>query len=118
MSTMTEREMLELAAKAAGYDVRFEPGHVIDAEERDKIIAIIYGHDYADDWSPLADDGDALRLAVTLRIEIGFFAGMVYAGPGGTTKSSVDLKEVQDMQAATRLAIVKAAAEIGRSKHE
>lgn len=65
-------------------------------------------------WDPLIDDADALRLAVTLRItvEIGEVVTGVHAG---------HLKDISyamhngDPFAATRRAIVEAAAEIGRT---
>ncbi|MNN73352.1 hypothetical protein D3C81_1894620 [compost metagenome] len=66
-------------------------------------------------WNPLTDDGDALRLAVKLGIETEFFSGTVYAGPRRTAKYSVDASETLDILAATRRAIVRAAAEIGRA---
>ncbi len=78
---MTDRELLELAAKAAGN------GFVI-------------GY-----WNPLTDDGDALRLAVAL----GLTARMSYNGQDYEAAN-------KDPYAATRRAIVRAAAEIGRSK--
>ena len=60
---MTDREMLELAAKAAGY-VFGEYGGEPARQVTTKIgAAWIY-------WNPLTDDGDALRLAVKLRIDL------------------------------------------------
>lgn len=54
---MTDRELLELAAKAAGYDVTWL-----------KDSQFIHGRD--DWWDPLTDDGDALRLAVKLHMQV------------------------------------------------
>lgn len=51
---MTDRELLELAAKAAG--IKHNPS--LSAACRGERIW----------WNPLADDGDALRLAVKLHI--------------------------------------------------
>ena len=100
---MTDRELLELAAKAAGYVIQWG-----DAWGRD-------GFDYARIngmmWHPLTDDGDALRLAVKLQI---------YVQPDGrhawaTTLQVDTIEEVgDDPCAATRRAIVRAAAEIGK----
>ena len=120
---MTDRELLELAAKAAG----------IVGEWSDT-----YGSITVDDvrvlgfhlWNPLTDDGDALRLAVSLDLCLTPYP--VYARP----KHSVccaqrretphdpddrDLGDViehfgSDKHAATRRAIVRAAAAIGASK--
>jgi hypothetical protein len=91
---MTDREMLELAAKAAGEWPSPEPfEHVLSR------------------WTPLTDDGDALRLAVRLRMNVDWeSADCVWCdNEGGTV-------EGDDPYAATRRAIVRAAAAIGRSK--
>jgi hypothetical protein len=87
---MTDRELLELAAKAAGYwAAEFNcPANLPRP-----------------DWNPLTDDGDALRLAVAL----GLTARMSYNGQDYEAAN-------KDPYAATRRAIVRAAAEIGRSK--
>ena len=59
----TDRELLELAAKAAGIALDGECPHggfwVWDDE-----------HLHHLPWNPLADDGDALRLAVKLDIQV------------------------------------------------
>jgi len=71
---MTDRELLELAAKAAGlkkltkwsdkitdWDSRHHNGSALHAEGAGgQCIS----------WNPLTDDGDALRLAVKLNMEI------------------------------------------------
>ena len=81
---MTDRELLELAAKAAGI------AHVTP-------MMIEWGQ-----WNPLTDDGDALRLAVKLALFESFDFSL---------KISAACSE-DDPLAATRRAIVKAAAEI------
>ena len=97
---MTDRQLLELAAKAAGYDYKpCNGGIVVDG---------IPGN-----WNPLIDDGDALRLAVDLNLQVacGTFKDeevSVYSfGQPPVTEV------VQDRYAATRRAIVRAAAAIG-----
>lgn len=63
---MTDRELLELAAKAAGSDV-FE----LDGGWVQKIGKEIDGLErWVGRWNPLEDDGDALRLAVKLEMQI------------------------------------------------
>jgi hypothetical protein len=92
---MTDRELLEAAAKAAGN------GFVI-------------GY-----WNPLTDDGDALRLAVKLGIDLTFYLDAQGEGPwveAATDDAARDELLQADPYAATRRAIVRAAAEIGRSK--
>lgn len=63
---MTDRELLELAAKAAGFDYEeFLPDD--DRPVIEQFDAIIKGL-----WTPLADDGDRYRLIKALRINIDF----------------------------------------------
>ncbi len=100
---MTDRELLELAAKAAG---------IVGKWERDK--AYVQDRYYFNvpydnhnmltgfEWNPLTDDGDALRLAVKLGI---------FSDTGMTFQF---MESVGD-SAATRRAIVRAAAEIGEA---
>ena len=55
---MTDSELLELAAKAAGYESQgMEDGRM-------------YLFGIQDGWNPLTDDGDALRLVVELMLTI------------------------------------------------
>ena len=110
---MTDRELLELAAKAAGYPL-------IESTRRltkDKYFEIVYnaaGNRAV--WSPLTNDGDALRLAATLRIDVRH-----WDGPDRISGEHPSLKENSIMVDvcggplwATRRAIVRAAAEIGK----
>lgn len=102
---MTDRELLEMAAKAAGY----EPQGWEDGK--------LYLFGVQDGWNPLTDDGDALRLAVRLDITVMQPApedrGSVLAlWPRG---QGVSEPRGQDKCAATRRAIVRAAAEIGKA---
>jgi hypothetical protein len=115
---MTDRELLELAAKAAGLS------------HPDGVYWLT--NDLGYQWNPLIDDGDALRLAVKLRIDISMYdekIGRVYAyckhllGFGTDGEASyqnhapIEQAYGDDPCAATRRAIVRAAAaEIGRLK--
>ena len=58
-----DRELLELAAKAAGLKVRIWNGHT-------GVMCSIDDDRHGRMWMPLTDDGDALRLAVALRLTI------------------------------------------------
>jgi len=66
---MTDKELLEYAARAAGYTT------IQHQNPKDSSLDIRYGIDEAiwngeDYWNPLADDGDALRLAVKMGMEV------------------------------------------------
>jgi hypothetical protein len=100
----TDRELLELAAKAAGIDGFWSGGYLSFIKRS------------GGSWSPLDDDGDALRLAVKLGIVIDTSAGeaSVQYIVGGIARPITEY-EVKGFQAATRRAIVRAAAEIGRA---
>jgi hypothetical protein len=102
--TMTDRELLELAAKAAGWESW-------DWLEDDALN--VYAKDGRHDvFEPLTDDGDALRLAVNLGIQIDPRNPETRVfGPVG---ERVDEYHKPDAFAATRRAIVRAAAEIGK----
>jgi len=70
-------------------------------------------------WNPLDDDGDALRLAVKLNIDVFFHASRVEGHVAGGRIPPVRAIEREDYGddplTATRRAIVRAAAEIGRN---
>ena len=101
MSDMTDREMLALAAKAAGID-----GY--HATRGDGTVCLYDGRVYFD---PLTDDGDALRLAVKLGLSIEFWEGLVIVAD----EHEIGEECGNDPDAATRRAITRAAAEIGRN---
>ena len=102
---MTDRELLELAAKAADIELRWHPDGTAYSDSRCK--------DYWGVWNPIADDGDALRLAVKLRLVCGFVEPNCWAELPGQFPSYEACEP--DPYAATRRAIVRAAAEIGRA---
>lgn len=111
---MSDRELLELAAKAAGINGRwFE----LDAEFKLCPPAISDGTKrYL--WRPLQDDGDALRLALKLGICIQFIPEcdtvQVYQERPTTGESfNVHVAGLGDIE--TRRIITQAAAEIGRT---
>ena len=98
---MTDRELLELAAKAIGGSLVWtgDTCLLFDAEKCTSGA-----------WNPLTDDGDALRLAVKLGISVQheIERGIIWCNHQVTPNTT-------DPYAATRRAIVRAAAEIGRS---
>jgi len=100
----TDRELLELAAKAAGVKGAYEPVGI-----RTPAWPWL--------WNPLANDGDALLLAVTLNMTLRCYMGNTCAqiGVPGLPNAYCDETNHSDPAAATRRAIVRAAAEIGKA---
>jgi len=108
---MTDRELLEEASKVAGI-----PG--LKYWRSPRLSGWIYAYKDAYDfkrWNPLEDDGDALRLAVNLGLLINVCIDEEpFNESYAATKSrAFRLKHESDPFAATRRAIVRAAAEIG-----
>ncbi|MCA4076428.1 MULTISPECIES: hypothetical protein [Pseudomonas] len=116
--TMTDREMLELAAKAAGYVVRWYDD------------SLAYGPTFGievepgnpsgfEPWSPLENDGDALRLAADLCINIEWFPGQKFVqacrfGIG----EIIGWVDERGRSGSLRRAITVAAAKIGKAMQE
>ncbi|WP_433867066.1 hypothetical protein [Ralstonia wenshanensis] len=106
---MTDRELVRLAAKAAGLDVEcaFIGGDLhIWASRRLQRLRL---------WNPLMDDGDALRLAVSLGLIVSCDASPCIA-VSSERYPSIHIVESAyggDVQQATRRAIVRVAAKIG-----
>ena len=109
---MEDKELLELAAKAAG---------LVGSYYKNETGEGVYCNDENDcgyGWNPLRDDGDALRLAVNLQLGIsippvvdGRIEVVTFYGP---IISIVEYPQNNDRNAATRRAIVRVAAEIGK----
>jgi hypothetical protein len=101
----TDRELLEAAAKAAGIELKWNHSNGDAFARRDG--------EYWSLWNPLTDDGDALRLAVKLLFEIDMDRRSI------AIRHQTGVKILKafnnDPCATTRRAIVRAAAEIGRS---
>ena len=133
---MTDRELLELSAKASGvfltpeslasifpkwaWGEEFESFHTPDG----MCGAVVVYDDSGEPsgttrelWNPLTDDGDALRLAVRLRIRCEPMDGYGVAYAGGrcaemfTERHGLAINEA----AAQRRAIVRAAAAMGKA---
>jgi hypothetical protein len=113
---MNDRELLEFAAKAAGLAINKRR-----QAERDACMnpdyASLWIIDVSTAWNPLISDGDALRLAVSMRLSpMMRTLGCDTADVNGTAGAYE--KWGGDPYAATRRAIVRAAAEIGRQMQE
>jgi len=106
---MTDKELLELAAKAAGIEywlVRFAPR----SARIEKLHTTVNGETV--EWNPLTDDGDALRLAVKLEMLLDLCGDETAAYCQEWCRE----KKENDAYATTRRAIVRAAAEVGKLK--
>jgi len=109
---MTDRELLELAAKAAGNGAEWYASLGMGVETGGVVPRL---------WNPLDNDADALRLAVKLDLEI--YQGVnnelscAHAGYAVLNRIlyCIEVHEGSGKEAATRRAIVRAAAEIGRA---
>lgn len=106
---MTDKELLELAAKAAGIEIKWAT-QIGNGVVPDEVFSM--------GWNPLKSDADALRLAVKLGIDIVhyenaseaiYYKKEVYGG------LSIEESHGDDPYAATRRCITRAAAEIGKT---
>lgn len=108
---MTDLELVKLAAKAENI------AYIGEMSEPHPVSGAWWGlwikydrepHEFDRRyWNPLADDGDALRLAVGL--------GLLDGGSDYLTFRTQEIQNGHDPFAATRRAIVRAAAEVGRA---
>lgn len=97
----TDRELLELAAKAAGYEADFTKPYEIKVDR-----------DWHK-WNPLEDDGDNRRLQVKL------FLALIPCESGGWDAVRYDSESYEEIMVVSdvdpKRAIVRAAAAIGES---
>lgn len=123
MTDHTDRELLELAAKASGMPITdngvrdYGRWEWLRAGDKQWGLYANNANGAQRRWNPLIDDGDALRLAVKLKLQV------AQLEDGGCDVDSwCDGKQREtvsecgaDPYAATRRAIVRAAAEIGKA---
>lgn len=101
---ITDDELIAFAAKAAGLS---NPSGDDDIWHDATV-----GHDVQ--WNPLEDDGDTLRLAIRLEINVTF--SRKYVTACAESRAGVGISEhSKDRNAAVRLAILRVAAEIGKA---
>lgn len=109
-----DRELLELAAKAAGIAGEWVESYGCgDYYYQGNADGIYYEHASGgySVWNPLTDDGDALRLAIKLRINIMLNGGFHHVGTNSYVSDICQLGGMSEI----RREIVMAAAEIGRN---
>lgn len=115
---MSDQQLLELAALAVGMPAPYDEHGIFNAWVGDPV----HGHW----WNPLEDDGDALRLAMALELGVVCKRG---SDPYEKNRSvATDPYRVDQLRIvephrgkpeyATRRAIVRAAAEIGKAMQE
>lgn len=119
---MNDRELLEMAANAAGMKGwQWVESWGSMAEKR------LQGGFYFDRyWNPIEDDGDALRLAVKLGIlvqsecydDYNDMYAAAYKYDNGVEIASVQVPYTSDPYSASRWAIVQLAAILGRKMNE
>ncbi|MES2950242.1 MAG: hypothetical protein V4858_16995 [Pseudomonadota bacterium] len=113
---MGEREMLELAARAAGIALA---GDGVNGIFYDALMGCVDA-DSDRHWNPLEDDGDALRLAVRLNMDVDIGRRVISVAWFDAEGNVFELKEPGEKSgaepfSATRRAITRAAAEIGKA---
>ena len=120
---MTDRELLELAAKAAAFGTNgtcWTESEYPRGSGKHGALWNYVGHmDTAELWNPLTDDGDAFRLAVKLRMSVTNtdIRTSVLAQPEPNTDWVAPTEPHNgDPCAATRRAVVRAAAAIGEQQ--
>lgn len=114
---ITDRELLEAAARAAGIDAR------LIGDGMRKILGSPTDPVWRSGWNPLTDDGDALRLAVECKADIAHNKGQqcegvgIFRAPLHPHHADMTMYAFEpygdDRNAATRRAIVRAAAALG-----
>lgn len=110
---MNDKELLEMAAKAAGIQICNTW-----LSDEGRAWSSIWAKDFNGApttklWNPLGNDGDAFRLIVELKLELTVFRDHVTAFHA---TSWCDELHGDEPFAATRRAIVRAAAEVGNLK--
>lgn len=116
------RELLELAARAAGIEIG--PEYFTDEIGRKYVDSLglwvrIGKTSHGHWWNPLKDDGDALRLAVALKFEV--MPGVYGLGRCDVRNRHGEYFTEQtdnfdgDICAATRFCILRAAAKAGKT---
>ena len=107
---MGDKELLELAAKAVGINLHWLAGSPSQ----------IHDHNFVTGWNPLNYDAEALSIVVKLGLHIGVCldlpVGDCSYAKTDDDKNFIELHHKSNPAEATRRAIVRAAAEIGKTK--
>jgi len=113
---MTDRELLERAAKAIGHGLEWVSVKLDDVVAPRLTDSNPFWFNWPR-WNPLADDGDVFRLCVDLGIRLTQHLGMVIASfpfvDGVNLRKTLCEEILGDRRKASRRAAVRAAAAIG-----
>jgi hypothetical protein len=114
---MNNEELLRRAAKAAGYPGLTEwSDNILDQDSMHWGRAALHSKGpggQCDSWNPLIDDGDALRLAVRMRL---YFAAAGHSAIASRPDDVfIQVPYGKDPSAAVRRAITLAAAALGEN---
>ncbi len=100
------KAMMELAAKAAGYDVAYHAGYALFHHN-------VNGRPI---WDPLDDDGDSRRLQVDTGLSLARFDDAMVAMHQPSGRSWAERHDAHPNSfAAARLAVLRAASELDRN---
>jgi hypothetical protein len=107
---MSDRELLEMAAKAAGYKWRKDIAELRNANS----VTDLWIYGVSTVWNPLDDNGETLSLLLKLELMISY-EPYCKVQIWNSTVSVTEFWGAVGIEKATRRATVRAAAEIGRS---
>jgi hypothetical protein len=107
--TPNDRTLLEKAARAAGYNFQWEPGLLNEWPEP----TVFTPEGFGQYWNALEDDGDALRLSADARMRVEQTETYAVAFSGSCMAEMFSERVNGNRYAATRRAIVRAAASLG-----
>lgn len=113
MPTKTDKELLERAAGLVGRSLQWS--HDGDLCWLDREMPDSVNNDAP--WNPLENDGDAFRLMIALEIDIDHWSSQIFAAScisEGSRQVCERLDPGVERSAATRRAIVRAAASVRR----
>lgn len=108
---MTDREMLELAAKAAGISGEWARWHQAYGDEW--VEGLNCGGRFL--WNPLVDDGDGARMEAAIGIHVTWHSDGVVCGKRIWQETAMFEDHNGDKQAARRIASLRIAAEVGKA---
>jgi len=107
----TDRELLELSAKACGFLTQWVDEKQLWVREKNQEFEAWWP------WNPLSDDGDCSRMESALSIDVSWGSSYAMADHHSLNDCVIETLNAHDgnKQAARRMASLRAAAAIGES---